>query len=579
MRIVVPVTTNTRRKRFSSIGGVLFISSGVAAVMLLASVRARAYCPQNTRCTDPVDVGVETAASPSGITRCDSVNGSPLNFGSLPKGTTNYVRMRACVCPTDAYANPSWFGGNVVDATGIEFLNVGLGGNNTDFTIVGSGCVKYGTLLQSSANDGTGTHGANFTYDSGSGFASCPGNPPSYCYADIKFQPKQYGDPLAASLNFGVDCPGVAAGTSTNCLVAYTESVINYVTDGIKLYGTGSGFAILQPPTPTAGATPYPLSVPTSKTDPGEVNVLFQAQADSTTTTKWYAPLRYQATGREHVFSEKPVLQFSSTGEAIKTQTFTGQGGFLNAHALAGSASECVEVPITGWATNYIQPGGCPTPGGAALYISQALNDQYFANGLGDRPALFEQLAYTESTYQQFVNETLKPPPEVIKCHISAPNALWPYENAPDLTARPPVKQGHFVGLMQVPNGEDVAFDWLSNIARGADIFKDKIRLARKYSRNRVAEDTPKGMPQLMADQLEDVALGVFKGFTRPAWYWVPKCSTNGTLTKGNCSGGTWSWVVNPDNPCRHGGTNCNDKDNVVVQVNKVLDTTPPCQQ
>ena len=583
MRIVVPGATNRRRigptRWYCPISGrsVLLISSAVAVVMLLATVRAGAYC-QYGNCASPITAGVETAASPGGsIPPCNSMNGGGVYFGSFaPHGGS--TKLRVCVCPTARFANIT--GGNLVDNSGVQFLNAALSGNNTDFKISDSGCVINGSDSSQyhNSNNGTGPNGATFQYNSGSGFTNCPGNPANFCYADITFAPTEYGgsSPLAANLNFNMDCPGVAAGSPENSCFDYLPLgalVENYVSDTIKLTGYGTGYEILQPASPTANATPYQISVPTATDDPGSVKITFQAQAAATTTTKWFTPIHYEPSGLQHTYIAEPVLEFSSKGQNSTIQTFTGQGGFLNVSAMADAASECVEVPITGWLSNVPnqQPPGCPSPPGVVLVISQALNDLYLAKGLFATPQLLEQLAYTESTYQQFIMADLNPPPSVLKCHASQTYGLWPNQNYSTTNA----KNGQFIGLMQVPNSEEMAFNWVSNVTMGAGIFMDKIRIAKKYSRNRVSEDKPAGLPQLTADQLEDTAVGKYKNL---AYYWVPQCSTNSSLTKGNCPGGTWSWVTNP-NPCTNGTNSCKSSLNVILQVNAVRAATPPCQQ
>lgn len=603
MRIAIPSKPDGRQIRLNrwvspAVGRTLLIVLGVTALIFLASVRAGANCNaggQKVRCTSPIYVADETAGSAPNIASCNSMNGVTLNFGSFPKNGNQSMTLRACVCPTDAHANEIWApGANAVDLSGIEFLNVGFMTNTgfvnstTDFTIVGSGCVVNGNPTPFHG-DNQGTHGVGFAIPPNNNnnplFPGCPGNPPNYCYADIKFQPKEYGNPLNAMLNFDTECPGVVEGTFNPnlCEVQATSSVINYLASVAKLQGTGSGFGILQPPTPVAGATPYALSTPTSTVDPGSVKIAFQAQTlNSTDTTKWFTPVRYEASGMEQEFTTQPGLQFSTTGERTTTQTFTGQGGFLNATAMADSAFECVVAPITGWKSNVPNqnPPGCPNPPGVVSIISQALNAMYFSKGLYATPQLLERLAFTESSYQQFVTGSLSQPLSVARCH-SQPSqpitGLWPYESMAVPKSHPPLKRGHFVGLMQVPNSEDMGFNWISNITMGADVFMDKIRVAKKYSYDRVHKDkdTPPLPVGLTSDQLEDVAVGKFKNL---AYYWVPQCSTNSTQTKGNCVGGIWSWVTNPK-PCTNNTNVCDASLNVITQVNLVRESSAPCEQ
>jgi hypothetical protein len=137
-------------------------------------------------------------------------------------------------------------------------------------------------------------------------------------------------------------------------------------------------------------------------------------------------------------------------------------------------------------------------------------------------------------------------------------------------------KQGTFIGLMQVPVTAATAWNWTINVAKGAQGFSTKPKTAQHYQKNQLAADTP--LPQaLAATQIVDIETELYKALGN-RWYWVPQCSSNINLKRGNCSGGSWQWVPNP-NPCKNGGTICDDSENVLVQVNKVKTTSAPCEQ
>jgi hypothetical protein len=208
---------------------------------------------------------------------------------------------------------------------------------------------------------------------------------------------------------------------------------------------------------------------------------------------------------------------------------------------------------------------------------------------------LLERLANTESSYSQFVSMSLAQPRAGKKCtvNLGAVNGYWPYESPETFDENGNVvhKMGDFIGLMQVKNTPDTAWNWTHNTAKGADAFKDSVRIAYKHQTRMMRRyDEPTPVPGLSGTQIEQLAVGNYKGFS--AWYWVPQCSTHpfsGTCpyipTPGTCAGGSWSWISNPC-PCvgNQAVSVCepdHPEDDIIAQVNKIIGSTAqtaPCE-
>jgi hypothetical protein len=148
---------------------------------------------------------------------------------------------------------------------------------------------------------------------------------------------------------------------------------LDYEAASVDLKGTGSGFSLQAPQNGLA----VPMSVPTSTADAGSVTITYQAQTlFSTDTVKWAPSLLYrpsdpdEASGFGKALPPTIEAGFNTMGStASQPQKYTGQGGFLNAMAMADSASMCAMVPLSGWATDTTK---CTS--GAAPLISSELN-------------------------------------------------------------------------------------------------------------------------------------------------------------------------------------------------------------
>src|SRR5713101_156536 len=219
--------------------------------------------------------------------------------------------------------------------------------------------------------------------------------------------------------------------------------------------------------------------------------------------------------------------------------------------------------------------------------ISLKLKSSYdFAPTGSTTPQLLERLAFSESSYNQFISMSLMQPKTQSKCNLGVVSGMWPNESPANPQEN--IKAGKFIGLMQVPNSEDTAWNWVDNIAMGATGFKDFIRVAKVHeTRIRNEHGFPTAVPTLSATQIEQLAVGRFKGFLDPVWYWAPRCSVDPppqcpymppNMPPTKCAGGTWSWIPNPC-PCTHNRSATDSTDpkcptgenNVIVQVDKVI--------
>ena len=117
-----------------------------------------------------------------------------------------------------------------------------------------------------------------------------------------------------------------------------------------------------------------------------------------------------------------------------------------------------------------------------------------------------------ESTYHQFVSRNLY-----------GQTVPWPYESS----------GGGYVGLMQVPNAMNVAFDWIQNTQTGANIFQQK--LSKAQGAVAAYQASCPGLPGLTGVQLENAAPVYYGPFAYLGPYYVPN---------NDCTG----WSVNPNN-------------------------------
>lgn len=204
-------------------------------------------------------------------------------------------------------------------------------------------------------------------------------------------------------------------------------------------------------------------------------------------------------------FSDGPVANFTQDDNfqnflgATKTRDFNGVGGKLTV-----TATRLNDVTSS---VAYITGAEIPDPTITAKLL-QIYN--------GPTPNLMTGIAFTESSYRQFNDETLY-----------GQAAKWPY------------RTGSFVGLMQIPGTMDRMWDWHVNVEWAENFFSaDKAQIARSrerfYTNNNSAYP---GLPQLNALQREDNTL----------WFYGP-CSVHGDRFTPVLISGNWTWRVDPTN-------------------------------
>jgi hypothetical protein len=484
------------------------MATGFAVVACLAKVTpVGAVCPSGFECA-PEHVAVQTAGNAA--SQCATMNGGALQFMGFPPNGGSQT-LRACYCATDAYDSG-------VDGTGVEFLASGIEGNNfKDFTIVDSGVVGNGPTTKVAG--ATGCKGVTFT-----NFAGCPGNPSQYCYADITFAPVEVGTPLTANITFLTECPNLledlalGEGAPSDCieyLPLGPDPTFNYDGTPVILKGAGTGFSIVQP----TNGTPIPMGTPASTTDPGSVSINFQAQVptpEATAIINWHNTLQYRTSGGIAVgtLTDPPLGKppFQTTGDEPTTRdgsvssVYIGAGGFWTVVATLQSGAECVAVPVTGFQVPLT------TNNPLACAIASELKSLYTFEPSGGTANLLELLAMTESSYQQFAQETLYQPRS--RCSLTEPvRGLWPHENGAGGTS---------IGLMMVDPTEATAWSWVANAQAGAQTFKAKLAATMRYSNNQHnRKDLKPQLPLMNATQSEDQALAYYKGWKGDAHFAV----------------------------------------------------------
>jgi hypothetical protein len=521
---------------------------GLACVALLAGTTSvSAYCQPPYSCEG--QGGVYTRSP------------DPLNFGPQP---FNGGRSEQMLVTITAHGDCSGCGSygrcDPQCITGVQFQSDSIG-NGNDFTKTSDGCAGQTLSVGQS------------------------------CQVTIKFSPNDCGN-LRTNLSFKTVCPGEFNNTPSDCISIWGHPY-DYYGPPVTLKADVTGCSITQP----TGSV-VSLSTPTSTADPGSANVTFQADAPSTTTTKWTTALRYRPSERNKTFhANLTPANFPTKGTTPATQPYHGQGGFLTVHAHLGpAASSTASVAITGW----------PLSDAVSCVISSELKSLYTAPGsgmpAGGMPQLLERLANTESSYEQFFYMPLAQPPTYAKSSLPSVSGYWPHESYAVYKPNGKVKTpaGKYIGLMQVKNSEDNAWNWIDNARLGNSMFQSSLTYATNHKRNteHYYSIPPQPTQQEAAQIVEQLAVGAYKGFSNKKktywdWYWVPQCSKQ--PFSGNCPytvplpkdcAGSWSWIKNPC-PCK--GSNyastCDpiDKGNgandVLIQVDKITSNTAPCEQ
>jgi hypothetical protein len=137
----------------------------------------------------------------------------------------------------------------------------------------------------------------------------------------------------------------------------------------------------------------------------------------------------------------------------------------------------------------------------------------------GATPNLLTGIAMKESSYRQFSNITL-----------FGYTGNWPTES---------YDGGSHIGLMQVPITMADAWDWKTNTQTGANMFAEKVQIAKSIERQLRREY--RGLRRLTDVEIENMALVLYgpEADARDPYkqYYVPQSNGN-----------NWEWVVNTAN-------------------------------
>lgn len=197
-------------------------------------------------------------------------------------------------------------------------------------------------------------------------------------------------------------------------------------------------------------------------------------------------------------------------GEATTTTTLGQSTNWQSPAGVGGQGNVTVTASVTGATAPPTTTLQCYIDG--TTIPNSAITSQLVGLYSGATPALLTGIAWRESSYQQFVSRS-----------AYSVSGLWPNESS----------GGGYVGLMQVPNAMNVAFDWTQNAAAGATVFQQKVSKSQSVVSGYQA--SCKGLPGLTGTQLENDALVYYGSYAGSGPYYVPNT---------NCTG----WITNPNN-------------------------------
>ena len=194
------------------------------------------------------------------------------------------------------------------------------------------------------------------------------------------------------------------------------------------------------------------------------------------------------------------ITTTSTLGQTTNWQSPAGVGGQGAITVSAQAGPRVLTAVLQGYIDGTSIPDSVITSQLVSLY------------GSGATPHLLTGIAMSESSYQQFVTRSL---------YVTY--GPWPYESGGN--------GGQYVGLMMVPNGMGVAFDWVQNAQAGVTIFQQWLSYVQGIVSNQRASCP--GVPALTGQQLEDDALSYYVGTGLP--YYIP-------------NSGCTAWITNPGN-------------------------------
>jgi len=232
-------------------------------------------------------------------------------------------------------------------------------------------------------------------------------------------------------------------------------------------------------------------------------DITFQADDPAYTgQVNWATTVYYETSGNRGPFTVTDA--FTSQANTPTTRTFKSQGGRLSVGASEPGRKNADPIQYA-----YIIGTAIPNSD-----ITSRLYSLY--NGV--TPNLLCGIADRESSYMQFSNITL-----------FGYTGRWPYES---------YDGGSHIGLMQVPITMAYSWDWQVNTQTGANIFAEKVQLAKSFERQ--LRKTYPRLPRLTDSQIENMALVLYGPEADPdpyMQYYIPQGSGN-----------NWQWVENTAN-------------------------------
>lgn len=243
--------------------------------------------------------------------------------------------------------------------------------------------------------------------------------------------------------------------------------------------------------------------------------ITFEAQVTPPAPVDWEVTLEYETSGHRGPFSDRRTFQ-TRIGET-RQETYQSMGGQMKVVAQAVINGQTVRTCETK-----------ATITGVAISSNDITNRLVSLYSHGETPRLLHGIAMKESGYLHFC---VPGPPGTCLSGQDAlynkPNESWPHES---------YDGGSHIGLMQMPITMEHAWDWQVNTTNAADLFREKISIARSLMRRIIR--THRGLRQLTNLERENMALvlyGPHASGDLGSQYYVPQRTASGD----------WDWVVN----------------------------------
>ncbi len=274
--------------------------------------------------------------------------------------------------------------------------------------------------------------------------------------------------------------------------------------------------------------------------------VQFSAGTNTGQPINWTVPLHYQSSGGYPNPATDPTpLAFQGNTYSYPGYQSIGGKGQATATTTASDGStvqDCVTFYVEG-----------PEAGILNTTITSRLYSLY---ATGATPNLMTGIAMKESSYSQF-RTPLETNPDLFSLYANFQIAAkWPFES--------PGNGGRYIGLMQVPTTDPIAWDWFQNTNDAVNstdhgFVAMKLPLANTWMNWIISENNKKnipahpGLPSFLSPsvQMENLALVLYGPKASSLWtqqYYIPVCPSPGVITvKGNtwtCKGGSWYWAI-----------------------------------